>query len=258
MTKRIFSILISVMFVFLLAVTAYADPDSDSSPKAYVVDMADVLTDSQEEAISSSIREAVKSCKMDIVFVTVENLEGKSTMEYADDYYDYNGYGKNGVLLLVHFDNGEYSRGNSWISTTGKAIEAINDSDIQDIGAQITPDLLSGDYETAALEYVEMAHSLIKQSTAINFKTLLVWALIVGVIVTIIVNNVLKNQLKSVREAADASNYIVDGSMAILGSYDQFLYSTVTSTRRQTSSSSSSGSSTHTSSSGTTHGGGGF
>lgn len=254
MKKRIICIVSVLLFVFLFTVPSFAEAEAD---KKYVIDMADVLTDNQEESLTSSIKQAVENCKMDIVVVTVEDLEGKSTMEYADDYYDYNGYKRNGTLLLVHFENGQYARGNSWISTSGKAIKAISDENIQNIGSNITPNLLSGEYALAFTRYVESARYLIKKSSAIDFKSMAVWGVIVGLVVALIVCNVLKNQLKSVKKAADASNYIVDGSLAIAYSYDHFLYSTVSSVRKQ-SSSSSGGSSTHTSSSGRTHGGGGF
>lgn len=255
MTKKILSVFTAFFFIFLFTFASFAEEEATAT-KNYVIDLADVLTDEDEQRISESIVEAIEDCKMDIVVVTVEDLEGKSTMEYADDYYDYNGYDEDGVLYLLHVEDGIYSRGNSWISTSGKAIDAIHDDDIQDIGSDITPDLLEGNYTAAILEYVSQAHSLIKQSTSINFKKMAAWAIIVGVIVMVIVNNILKGQLKSVKEATDASNYIVDGSISVLGSYDHFLYSTVTSTKRQNSS--SSGSSTHTSSSGNTHGGGRF
>ena len=44
---------------------------------------------------------------MDAVIVTSNNLNGKSQQDYADDYFDYNGYGvgkeKSGLLSLDFF-----------------------------------------------------------------------------------------------------------------------------------------------------------
>ena len=42
---------------------------------------------------------------MDAVIVTINNLEGESPQNYADNYYDYNGYGlgneESGLILLI-------------------------------------------------------------------------------------------------------------------------------------------------------------
>ena len=51
---------------------------------------------------------------MDLVVVTANTLGGKSPMEYADDYYDYNGYTDDGALLLVSMEDRDW-----WISTKG-------------------------------------------------------------------------------------------------------------------------------------------
>lgn len=36
---------------------------------------------------------------MDFVVVTTEDAEGKTSEEYADDYYDYNGYAEDGACI---------------------------------------------------------------------------------------------------------------------------------------------------------------
>lgn len=255
--KKIISVIFTIVIILLMSITSFAAKNTTEGKK-YVVDTADILTDQEEEDLTNYIIKAVQNCKMDIVVVTITSSGAKTLMEYADDYYDYNGFHKNGALLLVRVNPDKtYNRGNSWISTSGRAIKAITDDNIQTIGANITPNLIDGNYLLAFTRYVTSAESLMKKGVAIDYKNMAVWAVIVGVIVTIIVNNILKGQLKSVKSAADASNYVVDGSVAIARSYDHFLYSNVVSSRRQTSSSSS-GSSTHTSSSGNTHGGGGF
>lgn len=258
--KKVLSALFAIIIVFLMGASVLAADVDSVQDKNYIVDQAGVFTEEEEKELSLVLYNTSFDRKMDIVVVTVDDdqLQGKSLMDYADDYYDYNGYSKNGALLLMRFVDGEYAgRGNSWISTSGKAINAISDNDIQSIGSTITPYLLSGEYYTAIQKYADKTNSIIKENTAIDFKNMAIWGIIVGIIAAIIVSSILKGQLKSVKQATDASNYIVDGSIAVLGSYDHFLYSTVTSVKKETSSSSG-GSSTHTSSSGNTHGGGGF
>ena len=69
---------------------------------------------------------------MDIVIVTTNDAEGKSSRAYADDYFDYNDYGVgseySGILFLIDYDNGEM-----WLSTTGEAIRYLTDERIDKI-----------------------------------------------------------------------------------------------------------------------------
>ena len=65
--------------------------------------------------------------QFDVAVVTADTLDGKTPMAYADDFYDYNGYGfgesKDGVLLLVSMEDRDW-----WITTTGYGITAITDA----------------------------------------------------------------------------------------------------------------------------------
>ena len=67
--------------------------------------------------------------------MTTEDAEGKTSEEYADDYYDYNGYAEDGALYLIDLDNGSV-----WISTAGKMIRYLTD---ERIDAVIDEQLLS-------------------------------------------------------------------------------------------------------------------
>jgi len=65
--------------------------------------------------------------KLDVVIVITDNTQGKSSRDFADDFYDYNGYGigtrKSGLLMLVNMQNREI-----WISTCGDAIDIFTDN----------------------------------------------------------------------------------------------------------------------------------
>ncbi len=86
-----------------------------------VVDMADIFTDEEEYAIELAIEEQSARGNADIVVVTDVTSNGMSHMEYADDYYDYNGYGfgpdRDGILLFICMEPG--NRG-WWTSVTGR------------------------------------------------------------------------------------------------------------------------------------------
>ncbi len=231
-----------------------------SAPYKYIKDHAGVLTDSQEKAINEKLISFYKDNDADLVVVLTNGLDNgdyynDDRMDYADDYYDYNGYSKDGALLLVNisaFD--EYFSKNSWISTSGKFIGRISDDDVSDIGSKLTPILENGDYNRAVNEFITLVEKDIKDDNAQSIGSLVLIVIVVSVIVAFVYTGRLKKELKSVQSATEANDYLVDNSLVLTGSYDHFLYSHVTKTAK----SSSNGSSSHTSSSGSSHGGGGF
>lgn len=70
-------------------------------------------------------------------------------MEFADDYFDYNGYSDEGLLLLVDMGSREW-----WISTEGSCIEAFTDTEIQAIGEAVAGYLSAEDYKGAFDEFL--------------------------------------------------------------------------------------------------------
>ena len=85
--------------------------------------------DAEEESVLKELDRISTALPADVVAVTVNSTEGKTPMEYADDYYDYNGYGQgsdySGVILLIDMGSREM-----WISTSGMCIDAIGDFDM--------------------------------------------------------------------------------------------------------------------------------
>jgi len=214
-----------------------------------VVDDADLLTDAQETALSARLNGIRDAYGTDVVVVTTDSTNGKSPMAYADDYYDYNGYGADGVLLLISMEDRDW-----WISTSGMCIDAINDSDIEYIGDLMVSDLSNGDYAAAFDVFADECEYYI--NGAINgfpyeFGVNLVISLAVGLVIALIVVLIMKGQLKSVRAKDAAGDYVRSGSMQVTQAYDFFLYRNVTRQKKPESSS------THTGSSGRSHGGGG-
>lgn len=104
----------------------------DASDGRRVYDMAGLLTEDEIAGFEQTIGEYRDRMKLDIVVVTTEDSEGKSAMEYADDFYDYGGFGygrlKNGVLFLIDMDNREL-----YVSTSGDVIRLLTDSRIESI-----------------------------------------------------------------------------------------------------------------------------
>ena len=234
-----------------------------------VVDMADLLNDSEEAALLSKLNEISIRQQVDVVVVTTNTLDGKIAMDYADDFYDYNGYGfgetHDGILLLVSMEDRDW-----WISTTGYGITAVTDAGIEYISEKFLPDLSDGNYADAFATYAELCDSFITQAKTgepydVNnmpkepFNTFMscIIALGVGFVVARIATGSMKNKLKTVRSQPAAEEYVKKGSMVVTDSSDLFLYSHVDRRAKPKDNDSGGGSSTHSSSSGTSHGGGG-
>lgn len=261
MKKSIHILLIALSMLFVLAVSVSA------ADLPLIYDEADLLTDIEEAALLSKLEAISDEADMDVVIALVNSTGELSPMEYADDFFDYNGYGRgdnrDGLVLLVSMEYSDW-----WISTRGYAVTAFTDAGIEYIGEQVTPYLSDGKYADAVEEFAAQCETFIAQAkTGDPFDThnlpkepfnkgmALVIALIAGFIIGKIYAGKLKGELTSVRRQNAAVGYVREGSLNVTNSNEFFLYRNVSRSAKPTSS--SGGSSTHTSSSGASHGGGG-
>ena len=83
--RKIFAILIFFnLLIYSVAVLA---------TKPLVFDEARLLTNEQVLELDKEANILSDKYAMDIVITTTNDAEGKSSMEYADDYFDYGGFG---------------------------------------------------------------------------------------------------------------------------------------------------------------------
>lgn len=233
--------------------------------KPRLVDEADLLTDSEETALLAKLDEISERQQFDVAVVTVNSLGGKTPEAFADDYYDYNGYGygenADGALLLISMEDRDWH-----ISTCGYGITAITDAGRGYMQEQFKPALSDGDYSGAFTTFAELCDEFVTQAkTGEPYDVgnlpkgtvspiMIVIDLVLGLVIGYAIASVRKSKLKSVRNKVEALDYTVPGSMMLTDSRDIFLNKTVTTrTIHHESSSSGGGSSTHTSSSGRTH-----
>lgn len=233
-----------------------------------LVDDADLLDSSEEEELEAQLDEISERQEFDVVVVTVNGLDGKTPQDYADDFYDYNGYGygsnHDGVLLLVSMEERDW-----YMSTTGYGITAITDAGRDYISDQFLSYLSDGEYLEAFETYASLCDDFVTQADTgepydsenmpkgeYSWVLYLAIAIPVGFLIALIIVECMRWQLRSVRMQNSAESYAKKESLVVDGKYSHFLYAQ-TSCRRKPEPSTSSGSSTHVSSSGTTHGGGG-
>ena len=159
--KMIVQLLMVLFFILAIGmpVQAAAGP--------LVVDLANVLSPADENKLVQKAAEIGARYNMDLVIVTTNDTGGKSAMDFADDYFDYNGYGvgeaREGVLFLIDFANRQ-----TWISTSGnKTIEALTDAKIENILDAIYAGnkMSSGDYAGAAEAFLTSTSKVLQGNT---------------------------------------------------------------------------------------------
>lgn len=262
--------LCAVFFALLLSIASVCSPwAADRLPR--LEDRADLLSDSEEADLLGKLDEISERQQVDVVVVTVDSLEGKSAMAYADDFYDYNGYGfgedRDGILLLICMEARDWQ-----ISTSGYGITAFTDAGQEYMSEQFLEYVSDGDYAQAFTIFADLCDDFITQAATgepydvdhlpeepFSVAGGLVTAFGAAFLVSLIATGIMKGQLKTVRRQREADNYIRQGSMQLTKRSDLFLYSHVDRTRKEEKEDSDKkgGSTTHTSSSGRTHGGSG-
>ena len=233
-----------------------------------LVDDANLLSENEKQNLLASLNEVSQRQKMDIVVVTCYSLNGKSATAYADDFFDYNGYGQNstrdGILLLISMEARDYA-----ISTRGYAIDVFSDHRLDDMVDHFINDLSSGDYYDAfntfvndcdryisqGVEYHDDNH-LNVQNKESSFMIFGIGSLAVALVAALVSMQVERAKLKSVKPNRQAMNYVKDNGMHLYRSNDIYLYHHITRTPRpKENSDGGGGSSIHMGSSGASHGG---
>lgn len=252
----------------LLATPVLAEESSKVS-KDYVVDNADLLTQTEENELSEKLQDISDELQFDVVVVTTNSTGSKTATEYADDYFDYNGYGRgsnnDGALFLVDMGDRKWA-----ISTSGYGIEAIVDSALDDMEEEIVPYLKSGDYDGAFNEFADLTYDIVNDakngksysnsttSTTKNHKNIgtnLIVAFSIGAGISLMIILVYRSKLKPVKFQKEAKEYIVPGSFNLRRSDDVFLYFNITKVPIPKNNDSDDSGSFHSSSSGSSHGG---
>lgn len=278
MTKRI-----SALFCVLLLCVCAVLPVT--AAPARLTDNASLLTEEEHETVAALLDAVSARCGADIVVVTTDSLDGKTPRDFADDFFDQNGFGtgeeRSGVLLMVCMSTRDW-----YISTSGTGMTAVTAAGREYIAKQFLGDLGGGFYADAFTTFANECDDLFERAaqgdpydntgtdtvtdgtsddydddfvfdgTAVAINLLI--ALVIAFVIALIVTGVMRAKLKTVRRQAAADSYVKAGSLNITESSDLFLYSHLD--RRERPKDDDHGGSDdgpHISSGGVTHDGGG-
>lgn len=240
-----------------------------------VYDEAGLLSSDEIRALQERCLKIAEEKELDIVIVTTDDAQGKSSRDYADDFFDYNDFGYEkpmgtGIIYLIDMDNRE-----GCVSTSGDAIDYFTDNRIYQITGNIQPYLANARYYESAeifLNYVELfmgdlpdenagyASDVGKKGFHVDFTEVMIYLFIAviigGVSVFIMVHNA------GGKVTVNSRTYLNPNTVKFKQKRDVYTHTTTTSRTISDDSNShsgggfSGGSSTHVSSSGNTHGGG--
>lgn len=292
---RFWFIAVGVVFVIFLVTligrmaggSVGQERNNSMSPTERVYDYADVLTNEEEDTLRELIAKREELVKCDIILVTsCEDMEAigvasdttesglrvtggrdweTAMMNTADDFYDSNNFGYNGVagdgVLLL--DNWYEGQEGSWLSTSGRAMNRMSTYDIDKVLDAVYYKVDDSPYE-AYKAYVDqfcniMTEPTAKQESGMEMLIIGFVVITVGCLIYVGVNSVQ-------REATDttaSTEYVKGGRPVMNVCEDVFVNKTVTSRVIQTSSGGgggghrSGGGGGHSSRSGRSHGGGG-
>ncbi|HOB19595.1 MAG TPA: TPM domain-containing protein [Candidatus Atribacteria bacterium] len=264
MLRRLLSVAAACLMMLALVSTAQAGTSDN------VKDLLNYLTTDEVNDLQGRIEGIGASRGLDVVIVITDDIGSKSPTAYADDYFDYNGYGigsdRSGLLLLVSMGTRDVV-----ISTSGKAISIFTDSRLDDILDEVSSYLSDGEYYKACLEFLEQVDyyatlgapggsgsgsgSYLSRAASIaKSPVVYVIAAVIALIATLAVSS-------ASRGTASITNrtYEESGSFELILSRDDYLRETTSRVKINSSSGAASGgskgSSVHRSSSGRTHGG---
>ena len=239
-----------------------------------VNDFANLMSDKEEANLTAKLQKIKEKYGFDAVVVTTDSYNGMSARDYCDDFYDYNGYAKDGILFLLGMDDRTW-----YVSTKGKASEYFTDYGIDEIFEEMESDLNHERYYDAFVVYADnvdkyiangMKGNIIDTNNNNKKKSFgginVMISAIIGAISSLFTSLGLKGQMKNVRKEQFARNYIVGNSFYLTGASDMLVNRHVSRTRRPRredsgpsgripSGGGGGGSHIHTSSSGSSHGG---
>jgi len=143
---------ITIAFAMIFALCFSAAVFAQASPPR-IIDNAGLLTAEQKAELTQMIDSVSAEYSFDLVIVTEKNISGKTPTEYADDFFDYNGYGagegRDGCLFLQVTDTRDYA-----FSSAGRGIKILNPYANARLEKEMIPLLTGGNYYQAYKAYI--------------------------------------------------------------------------------------------------------
>jgi uncharacterized protein len=255
-------LLLPILFLFF-SVQVF----SQGFSRERIVDNAGLLSDSQKSDLTSLIASVAEKYNFDLVIVTETSIlvRSKSPKEFADDFFDHNGYGlgedRDGCIFLRVVNSRDY-----WFSTSGRGIKILNPTALGKLESETGKYLTRNNFHAASRAFIQTWDKFLDlESKGRRFNFFYRWNIVLVLIsclaafvIGLIVISSWKQGMNTARLKTQAAAYIIPKSLNFTAQKDSFLFSKVEKTKNESLKNSISAvKSVHTSSSGRSHGGGG-
>lgn len=241
-------------------------PYINSSSKVY--DFSKLLEEEEEEQLKKYAQKLSSFQNNSIVVVTISDLNSNSPREYADDFFDYNEFGTDGIILLICLNSRDV-----YISTSGYGQIIFDEKRIDSILENIAPKLSNQKYFEAIEYFLQEVENNLKQGSSHSMKHCNIinaygdyrckkeipylWILPICFIISLFITWICTRKYQKIRLATDAKIYLKKEEITLGKKIDKFLHTSTSRIPLPTNTSSNHGSKTHHGSSGSSHGGNG-
>lgn len=234
MIKRITALIFAVMMVLSLTVVAAS---AEGSYTVKLDDAADLLSDSEEKSLLSTMQDLSDACKCNVVFITTNDLTGANFSfngtadDYAFRYYETTcGVNVDGLLVYVTLKD-EGGKRKVGVFGTGKCEKRLTNEESDNIRSNAI-----SNHNPDTHSYYDFLNSIalgLKEAVPPHLKWyMLPIALGIGFLIAMLIMGSMKKKLTTVEMQHGAANYVRPGSMNVTQSRDTYLYSTVTRTAK--------------------------
>lgn len=251
MVKKLSCISLILMFSLISILPILASTSNVINDLGY-------LTDSEVNSLQAEIDNIKNTYGLEPVIVFVDDASVTNSIAYADDYFDYNGYGvgndNEGILFLVDMYNRQLV-----ISTTGPSTINRYEYEWMDMRDILAPYLTDQEYNEACIRFLEMVVSVETTGNVTSYGYRLARfaatpipygiGFVIALIATVIITLSSKGKVTITNRTYESAN-----SFQLTHQIDKYVREHTT--KRKIETKSSSGGS-RTGSSGSSHGGGG-
>lgn len=222
----------------------------DFTIENYVVDDANLFTDTERETMFGAIKAIRENHKFDIVIHTTSSMNGKGPQDYSENFfntYEY-GYGEDRDGLIVMLCITDSGSRDIYIAAHGAVGKRVFDSgytldfDNGPVFGKMLPLLKNGEYYEAEMSFLEIADDLLtlnenrgnsddydydydgdsERSTKDIFLSEVI-AVAAACVIALVIVLLLKRTMKTNRIQRSAENYEKPGSMRVTYSDERFI-----------------------------------
>lgn len=132
-----------------------------------VYDFASLFTEAQKNELQEKSALLSEQLEMDIIIVTINDNEGKTSRQYADDFYKDQGFGfagtSDGILYLLNMDSREV-----YIFTRDRIVDFFPDTKIEATLDEVYPYLGEGKYSESADVFLDEVEKVMQEGLPIG------------------------------------------------------------------------------------------